>query len=328
MAEFMFPVFFSASSDDIAFAEQVWRQIPDDWAYIYSKTGEEGVHMWDEISRRELPQSHLFVVFWSKSYIMAQGCLREILQAKDLVQQGLLRPLVLRLDDFPITWKDEVGESAKPVFEALGTMLDYRTSDPRVTVQRAIDLVQRFAEPILQSDHPRLPRHDLEQTLRVVVQKDRFTYYPTTWVSGFNGVGRETLTRDFNHSFTPNGRGVVIEINEASLPKQARLRIESEAFGADRERLHQLNALPIDDEVAAVADTIERTFAVGNYIIFRHSRIAEENVELPEWLDDVVNALSPATRPKLFIISQLPLRPERRTRCRESLVGQRVPDHG
>lgn len=321
----MFPIFFSVSSKDIAFAEEVWKRFPDNWVYVYSKTGEEGVHMWDEISRRELPQSQLFVVFWSKNYITGNGCIREILQAKDLAQQGHLRSVVLRLDDFPISWKDELGQDAKPAFQALGTMLDYRTSSPNLTVQQAIDLVQRVAEPILRSDHPRMPRHDLQQTLRGVIQKDRFTYYPATWVSGFNGVGRETLTRDFNRGFAPNGRGVVIEINEASLPKQIRLQIESEAFGANHSHLHQLNASPANSDAKAVAEAIERVFVAGNYVIFRHSRIVEENVDLPEWLDDVVNTLTPATRPKLFIISQLPLLGERRTRCRESLVAQRVP---
>lgn len=321
----MFPIFFSVASKDILFAEQVWGAIPDDWVYLYSKTGEEGTHMWDEISRRELPQSQLFVVFWSKTYITAQGCVREILQAKDLVQRGILRPVILRLDDFPISWKDKLGEITKPVFEALGAMLDYRTSGPNVGVQRAIDLVQRLAEPILESDYPRMPRHDLQATLRRTVQKDRFSYYPATWVSGFNGVGRETLAKDFSRSFAPNGRGVVIEVNEASLPKQTRLRIESEAFGTDRERLKQLNTLAVDDEIKAVVDVIERVFTAGNYVIFRHTRVVEDNVDLPEWLDDVVNALPQATRPKLFIISQLPLLAERRNRCRDSLVAQRVP---
>lgn len=321
----MFPIFFSVASKDIAFAEEVWKGLPDDWVYIYSKTGEEGVHMWDEISRRELPQSRLFVIFWSKDYITAKGCVREIQQAKDLVQQRHLRSVVLRLDDFPITWRDEFGEDAKPVFEALGALLDYRTSGPNVTIQRALELLQRLAEPILGSDHPQMPRHDIQQTVRRAAQKDRFTYYPAIWVSGFNGVGRETIIRDFNRSFTPNGRGFVIEVNEASLPKQTLLRIESEAFGADREHLREVNAAPVNNEVRTVSDAIERVFAAGNYVIFRHSRIVEENVELPEWLNDVVNSLAPATRPKLFIVSQLPLLAERRSHCRESIVAQRVP---
>jgi hypothetical protein len=189
-AKNMFSVFFSVSSPDIAFAEKVWERMPDDWVYIYSKTGEKGTHMWDEISRTELPHSRLLVIFWSKNYITAEGCVREIHQAKDLVQAGRLRPVVLRLDDFPIKWKDELGVDAKPIFEALGAMLEYRTSSPNVSVQQAISLVQRLAEPMLGSGHPRMPRHDLQQTLRGVVQKDRFSFYPAIWVSGFNGVGR------------------------------------------------------------------------------------------------------------------------------------------
>lgn len=322
----MYPIFFSVSEEDKKFAEKVWARLPDDWVYLYSKTGEEGAHMWEEISRRELPKSKIFVVFWSRAYTTAGGCMKEILQAKYLVRYGMIRPVILRLDDFPITWNDKLERDAKPALDALKVMLDFRTSSANVTVPQAIDLVQRVAEPLLKSDHPRLPRHDLLQTLRGAIQKekDRFRVFPAIWVSGFNGVGRETLVREFNRTFAPNGRGISIEVNEASLPRQTLLRIESEAFGSDAERLHQLNHATTENEAAAVADAVERVFAAGNYTIFRHSRIVEENVELPEWLDDVVNALSSATRPKLLIISQLPLSAERRTRCRDSLVAQRV----
>jgi hypothetical protein len=57
----MYPLFFSVSSKDVNFAEEVWKRLPDDWVYIYSKSGAEGVHMWDEISRIELPKSRIFV---------------------------------------------------------------------------------------------------------------------------------------------------------------------------------------------------------------------------------------------------------------------------
>lgn len=162
----MFPIFFSVSHKNVLLAEEIWEQLPGDWVYIYSRTGEEGAQILDEISRRELPQSQLVVVFWSRHYARSEGCVREILQAKDLVQQRLLRSLVLRLDDFPIVWEAGLGEATKPVFDALGTMLDYRTSGPNVTVQRATALVQRLAEPILRSDHPRMQRLELQQTLR------------------------------------------------------------------------------------------------------------------------------------------------------------------
>ena len=321
----MFPIFFSVSSNDANFAEEIWHKLPADWAYIYTKNGEEGVHMWDEISRRELPRSKLLVVFWSENYVNADGCIREILQAKGLVLQGQLRPIVLRLDDFPIKWTKDLDEQHRPVFNALKAMLDYRTSSPNIEVQQAFNLVQRAAEPFLKSDHPVLPRHELQQTLRKVIKKDRFNCYPAIWVSGYNGIGRETLIRIFNNSFAPNGRGIVVEVDESSLPKQVLLRIESEAFDSNRERLLELNASAGNDSPKAVVDAVERVFTAGNFLIFRHSRVVEENVELPEWIDDVVNSLSPSNRPKLYIISQLPLSGERRSRNREALVAQRVP---
>lgn len=321
----MFPIFFSVSSKDIEFAERVWEKFPDDWVYLYSKTGEAGVHMWEEISRQELPHSKLLVIFWSSNFPTAQGCVREIIQARDLLSQGHLKAVVIRLDDYPITWKADLGDEVKPVFDALKPMLDFRTSQPHVSAQQAIHLLQRVSEPILKSDHPRLLRPDLHQTMRETIKKERFAYYPAMWVSGFDGVGRETIVRELNHNFAPNGRAVVIEVNESSLPRQILLRIESEAFGASIERLRQLSASQISDGPKEVAAAIDSVFAAGNYLILRHARIVEDSVDLPLWLDDVINALPSATRPKVFVISRMPLLAERRNRCRESLVAQRVP---
>ena len=103
------------------------------------------------------------------------------------------------------------------------------------------------------------------------------------------------------------------------------MRIESEAFGANLEHLQQLNASSGTDEIRGIVDAVERVFAAGNYVIFRHNRIVGENVHLPEWLDDVVKGLSSATRPKIFIVSQLPVFGDRLARCSTSLQAQRVP---
>lgn len=281
--------------------------------------------MWEEISRQELPHSKLLVIFWSRNFPTAQGCIREIIQARDLLFQGHLKAVVIRLDDYPITWKADLGEEVKPVFEALKPMLDFRTSQPHVSALQAIHLLQRISEPILKSDHPRLLRPDLHQIMRETMKKDRFLNYPAMWVSGFDGVGRETIVRELSHNFAPNGRAVVIEINEASLPGQILLRIESEAFGASVERLRRLSVSQATIGPKEVAAAIESVFAAGNYLILRHARIVEDSVDLPVWLDDVIKALPSATRPKAFIISRMPLLAERRNRCRESLVAQRVP---
>jgi len=114
-------------------------------------------------------------------------------------------------------------------------------------------------------------------------------------------------------------------VNEATLPRDLLLRIESEAFGADIDALTQLKEATFESETGTVAEAIERVVEAGNYVILRHSRIVEERVDLPEWLDEVVNSLEPATRSKLFIISQVPLLKERRIRCKDRMESQRVP---
>lgn len=322
--DLMYPIFFSVSHHDIPFAERVWEKFPSDWIYLYSKSGEEGAHMWDEISRRELPMAKILIVFWSKNYLVSQGCIKEIFQAKDLVKQGIIRPVVLRMDDTPISWSENQSQDTKAVFDALKELLEYRTSSPNVTEAKAIELVGNAAESTLRSQHPIWPRHDLLQTMRRAVLKDKFTTYPTVWVSGFNGVGRESIVREFNRAFVPNGRSVLIDVNEASLPQQLLMRISSEAFGAGVDRLRQIASSAIDDDIASIVRAIQQVFDRGDYVIFRHNRIIEENIELPEWLNNVVNTLTPATRCKLFIISQLPLQAERRTQCRDAIVAQRV----
>lgn len=327
MTKKAFPVFFSISNADIDFGEKVWKNFPDDWIYLYSKTGEEAAHLWDEISERELPRAKVLVVFWSRNFLKAQGCIREIKQAAGLLESGLLRPLVLRLDDCPLSWTTDFPEDTKEVFAALQKALDYRTSRENVPLDHAVELVSRVSEPLLVSDHPRLPRPQLLQTLRSSLQlpNDRFRFFPAVWVSGFNGVGRETIVREYNRDFVPNGHGVTIDVNEATLPRQLLLRIESEGLGASHTRLEELQDAAFESDTRAVSDAIERVIEAGNYLILRHSRIVEEQIELPEWLDDVVNSLEPHTRSKLFIISQVPLPPERRVGCRERMATQRVP---
>lgn len=320
----MYPIFFSVSGQNIEFAEETWNFFPDDWVYLYSKTGRHGVRMWDEIGLEELPNSKVVVVFWSKDFPDSPGCVREIKQAVTLYRSGSHIPVILRLDDYPLSWREGMNEGQKPVFDALKPLADFRASNLNVSVEQAKALISEVAEPMLKSDHPRMPRHDLVKALRKVLEKDRFSLVPACWVSGFNGVGRENLIRSMNRDLIPNGLGFVLEVNEATLPRQLYLRIESEAFRADIARLKQMSESPDDDDLQLLADAVERIAASGNFLILRHSRVVQEAVELPEWIDDFAAKLQPATRAKLFLISQLPLTGQRLVKSRDFMVPFRV----
>lgn len=324
----MYPVFFSVAGQDASFAENVWEAFPDDWIYLYTRTGRLGVKVWDEIALQELPKAKVFVVFWSKAYSASEGCAREIIQAAALYRLGLLTPVIVRLDDYPLSWRDGMEQDLKPVFEALKPLADFRASEQNTSVAQAKALVSSVAEPLLQSDHPRIPRDALVKALRQSLQRDKFTLQPACWVSGFNGVGREGIVRDLNRSLTPNGAAIVIEVNEATLPRQLLLRIESEAFGGDREKLQAILRSTSEGDTTALAEAIERIYLAGNYLVLRHGRIVQEEVELPEWLDDVALSLAAGTRPKLFILSQQPLSGPRLAKCAEKMTAFRVPTMG
>lgn len=216
----MYPLFFSVASHDLAFAEEIYLKFPADWIYLYSKTGEEGVKLWNEIAIHEIPNCQFFVVFWSKNFIEAPGCRRELELASNLINEGKIAGLVIRLDDYPLEWKSSFGEEAKVVFEALKPLLSTRTSREKVQIADATHLIGRVVEPILVSDHPQLPRDDVAAGLRQAVQKERFTCFPAAWISGYNGVGRLTAIKELNRAFAPNGRAIIVDINETALPKQ------------------------------------------------------------------------------------------------------------
>lgn len=321
----MFPIFFSVSSDDEAYARSVWEALPADWVYLYSETGEEGVEMWDEISRKELPQAKYFVVFWSKSYAKANGCIRELNQAAELSDNGTLSSLIIRLDDYPITWDEGLPHEQEPVFKDLGRLLAVRTSRANMQVADARHLVQRIVEPVVRSTHPHFNRTDALTAMRDAAQMERFKCFPAMWISGFPGSGRTTLIADLNGSMAPNGRAIQVEINAASLPKQVALKLESQGLGADVERLKTVQDSEDAEKPSGVAQRIERIFEAGNYVILRHTKILQNNTDVPEWIDEAIKDLTAGARTKLFVVSQMPASIDHRKECLGQLSELRVP---
>lgn len=327
----MYPIFFSVSNDDKDFAEKVWTEFPDEWIYLFTKTGRDGAHLWDEIALQELPKARIFVVFWSSRYPKSGGCVREILQAAELCRAGHLQPVVLRLDDYPITWpKDWTEEKGPPaderkVFDALKMLLDRRTSDPSVSTERATRLLAQEAEPLLNEKVPLLDRSDLLSALKRGLVLDHLKRLPTIWLSGFNGTGREWLAKQFFATVSPNGRVVMLQIDETTLPRDVHLRLESEAFGADEQRWLEIRNQPDETEVSELVAAIERLSKGRDLLLLRHSRIVQEDVDLPEWVDEVAKLLSVGTAPKLAIVSQRPLLGDRLLAVEGSILPFRVP---
>ena len=118
----------------------------------------------------------------------SQGSLVEgnVEEAAELVAGGTLSPLILRLDDFPITWSDDLPGELKPVFLDLARLLGVRTSRPNIPVDDASHLVQRFIEPAMNRAHPIFPRDEILESMRSAAQKERFKSYPAMWITGLS----------------------------------------------------------------------------------------------------------------------------------------------
>lgn len=321
----MRPVFFSVADADVNYAEWLWDRLPSDLAYLYSKNGEDGVVLWDEISEKILPKCQYFVVFWSKNFPLAGGCVKELKQAAAMADANAIYPLIIRLDDYPITSSEDLLGNQKEIFASLKSLLNVRTSGKNISKPDSLDLIQRVIEPILAPNHPQLPRLQHAIALRETLGKERFTLYPSVWLSGFNGIGRKTLIKDVCRSLAPNGRAIEIDVNEASLPKVVAQRLLAEGLQISEERRSEVEADKSYDDPIKLADVIEQVFDAGHYTVIRHQRLVDENVSLPSWLDDTINALKAGNRPKLFIVSQLPIANDRRRSCQDNLVDFRLP---
>lgn len=306
------PIFFSVADRDVAAAEAIARKFSGDIIYLYTRTGVDGADMWDEIERAELSQARGLVIFWSRNFIAAAGCRRELQLAASLLASGQLRHVaILRLDDTPLGLGD--GDHPEPDRELFaqfaGFTQRFRASALPYDGEKAFQIVDRLVREATSVAMPVFPRPQIVEALRAGAKAGEFSYRPAVWVSGFNGYGRRTMIREFYRTLNGNATALEFDISELSLPLPLLLMIEERALGADAARLEALQAELGDqspDQVALrVAQAIEIVAARQRYIILRQTRIHEERALPPEWIATVIKALT-SDSPILFLTVQVP----------------------
>lgn len=323
----MKPIFFSVSDSDIKFAETLWGRFASDLIYLYSQNGLRGADMWAEIEKEELPNARALVIFWSAHFARSKGTQREIALASRLYETGQVRGVViLRLDDYPLTAPPlETDPQVLATHNYLKVFTSVvRTSEagltPEAAFRQAESLVTRFA---FQSA-PIFSRPELEEEMLRQARIDHRTFRPMIWVSGLNGYGRKTAVREAFRRIDPNAGAVEIDISECSIPLQAVLRLESEAFLANQQRLEEVNADPHSNTVDAVAEVISRIHRGGRYTVLRQQRIVEDGNPLPEWLFGVAQKLPLTNQPAAFVISQAPIPTPWLQKCGDHMGAVRV----
>lgn len=323
----MHTIFFSVSSGDIKFAEEVWSQFRSDLIYLYSKTGRLGADFWIEIERDELPNAQAIVIFWSWSFVRGLGTQREIALAAKMFRAGQLRSaLILRLDGCPL--KVPSAETDPAVVRSFADLEPFlsviRASEPNVNTAAAAEQCDTLVAKYAITNPPVFARPALEEEFFRQARIDNRVFRPVVWISGLNGQGRRTLVKEAFRRIDANGLSVEVDISECSLPRQLVLRLESEAFHCSDERLREINSDPTTDTPDAVAAVLSRIRQSGRYTILRQQRIVEERVPLPEWVFDVARLVQPTARPAAFIISQVPVDAEALRVCGDHLGAVRV----
>ncbi len=323
------PVFFSVASQDIVLAERIFERYTGDLIYVYTKSGKNGTWIWDEIEREELPFAKAVVIFWSKNFLNNEGTVRELALAASRFAKGQLREFtVIRCDDTPLFAKEMTGvltDQEKKVFSDLEGFLRHKRSDrPKILFPEACRLVDDIVSRIERPAVPLQPRPILQQDLKDSARIDRFTFRPSMWVSGLNGYGRKTLIREFFREIDSNATAVEIDVDETSLPDQILLRLESELFDLDMDGLQQEAKNQTEVTGEDVAEFIEKAASLGRFVVFRQSRIYEEKVRLPEWVQETIRSLETGRNPKLFIVAQLPVQNELLVNCGDKLGSFRM----
>lgn len=319
-----FPIFFSVSASDTPYAEKLFECFPDDWIYLWSKSGKEGVDLWQEIEKEQLPYSKMFVVFWSKNYLNSENCIKELEIAAEMKRQSAITPLVIRLDHHPISYSKNLRQKKRD-FQTFGTLLSHRTSKPQCNLDSAEKLVQEVGESVLERNLPKLARPHVQEGIKRASKQSTFKYRPGLWISGFNGIGRRTESIKFVSELSPNAICYEVRIDETTVIKQATLRLQDQIYRFDEDELRSSATSESNDPLAELENLVLSTTNAGNYVIFRDDLNADGFSLPPNWFDDLALKLEYSSRPKIILITQAPLFGERYNEIHQKVGYYRVP---
>lgn len=324
------PIFFSVASGDVGLAERIFAHFQGGNIYLYSKSGENGAWIWKEIEEVQLPFAKALVVFWSAHFVKSEYTLRELRLARKFFDEGRLQDcVIIRLDDTQLI-ADPAGPELAPLhteaIDLLSAFLGQKRSDPLKNVEaEARKLVSTLRDRVLGKKYPFQRRSVVQDQIEDAIDRDSATRFPALWLSGFNGNGRKTLAREMFRGLDRTVHEVDVWIDETSLPEQILMRIDSQYSGLMRKELAEMaenarNATPQD-----VAEAIERLAANNGYLMLQQSRLYEESVRLPEWVDETIAALNPGPLPKLVLITQLAPTDEQKLALEQKMAVCSVP---
>lgn len=309
------PVFFSFAGDAKALVERIRSKFRDELVYVYTRTGVDGDSFPAEILS-ELRQCELFVVFWSAAYVAGDPsrpwCRRELLTALRRYEQGGLRRfLIVQVDGTPLD-QTVIDPDTGLSIDGLRAFREDGRAFTHPIKERAIE--QRLSAELAkidQSDHPLLPRTELQELLRRALKTgDLQTKTPITFVSGFHGSGRRTLVRLITQSEYRHLTEYPISLDSVDGPEDLLRLIWGDVLHKSKAEQRLMMR-----DVQQNPSALRRYYAqlgmllVANrcYVIVSKDDATDVSEVLPFWASEYLGLVSPTVQPLIFCTIGRPL---------------------
>ena len=166
--------------------------------------------MWQE-EANELRASTVLVIFWSINYLKKKGTLREIRLAVELLDQRKLgHPLIVRLDDTPLTAVGNLPDDESNGVALLAPLIErWRALPLPFDKTTTTNNVERLLISNGTSAPPEFDRSGVLQTLNQLAQSSPRDIKPVIWISGHEGYGRRFIVEKYMRLFDMHGREVM-----------------------------------------------------------------------------------------------------------------------
>lgn len=302
--------FFSVAGEDVEKARGVAAEFAANQVYLYDESGEHAADMWQE-EASELRASTVLVIFWSINYLKKKGTLREIRLAVELLDQRKLgHPLIVRLDDTPLTSVGNLAGDESDGLQLLAPLIErWRALPLPFDKANTTTNVERLLISNGTATPPDFDRSGVLQVLNQLAQTSPRDIKPVIWISGHEGYGRRFIVEKYMRLFDPNSKRIEVALLDSDGPLQALLRLKGRDYGANIVELETFISNSEDghggaNESSLLTQAVQDISAKGGHVIFTIEALNRDaNRWIPNWLLNWIATVPMGRQPKVFLIA-------------------------
>lgn len=311
--------FLSHSSKDKRYADLVAAQFSSANLHYDAKTFEQGEQSSSEIFDA-LGSCDVFVLLLSKNSVHSKWVQAEISTGQHRVfGGGIVKVIVFVLDDLP----------SASIPEWLRMYVHRRSTNVAVianVIRSALLELERARNPAVNIFVGRdLALTELKAKLADVSGSSPQALY----IAGWDGIGRRTLIRRAMSDIFSSLVGVPVEITlrrdqgDIELYRELLSQGGTLSFNELVEAVNSYSNTPLESRILQLAGQIDKLSDERQMVLVRGAdALLSDDGDLKLWLSELLRSLSPATWPKLGLISQRIISPGKQFRYPETFFLQ------